>query len=106
MRIVVMGAGGVGGYFGGRLVLAGNDVTLVARGPHGEAIRRKGLRAEGTLGEFHVQPAKCVASRTRSPRRRTSFYLRSNFRRSNFRRGAIAADYRSADQCVHGAERG
>ena len=62
MRIVVMGAGGVGGYFGGRLVLAGNDVTFVARGPHGEAIRRKGLRAEGTLGEFHVQPAKCVAS--------------------------------------------
>jgi 2-dehydropantoate 2-reductase len=57
-----MGAGGVGGYFGGRLALAGNDVTFVARGPHGEAIRRKGLRAEGTLGEFHVQPAKCVAS--------------------------------------------
>jgi 2-dehydropantoate 2-reductase len=62
MRIVIMGAGGVGGYFGGRLALAGNDVTFVARGPHGEAIRRNGLRAEGTLGEFHVQPAKCVAS--------------------------------------------
>ena len=62
MRIVIMGAGGVGGYFGGRLALADNDMTFVARGPHGEAIRRKGLRAEGTLGEFHVQPAKCVAS--------------------------------------------
>jgi 2-dehydropantoate 2-reductase len=62
MRIVIMGAGGVGGYFGGRLALAGNDMTFVARGPHGEAIRRNGLRAEGTLGEFHVQPAKCVAS--------------------------------------------
>jgi 2-dehydropantoate 2-reductase len=37
-------------------------MTFVARGPHGEAIRRNGLRAEGTLGEFHVQPAKCVAS--------------------------------------------
>ena len=62
MRIVVMGAGGVGGYFGGRLALAGNDVTFIARGAHGEAIRRNGLRAEGVLGEFHVQPTKCVAS--------------------------------------------
>jgi 2-dehydropantoate 2-reductase len=61
MRIVVMGAGGVGGYFGGRLALAGNDVTFIARGAHGEAIRRNGLRAEGVLGEFHIQPAKCVA---------------------------------------------
>jgi 2-dehydropantoate 2-reductase len=62
MRIVVMGAGGVGGYFGGRLALASNDVTFIARGAHGEAIRRDGLRAEGPLGEFHLQPAKSVAS--------------------------------------------
>jgi 2-dehydropantoate 2-reductase len=60
MRIVVMGAGGVGGYFGGRLALAGNDVTFIARGAHGEAIRCNGLRAEGVLGEFHLQPATCV----------------------------------------------
>ncbi|MBV9394717.1 MAG: 2-dehydropantoate 2-reductase [Methylobacteriaceae bacterium] len=62
MRIAIMGAGGVGGYFGGRLALAGNDVTFVARGAHGDAIRRNGLSAGGTLGEFHVNPAKCVAS--------------------------------------------
>jgi 2-dehydropantoate 2-reductase len=62
MRIAIMGAGGVGGYFGGRLALAGNDVTFIARGAHGEAIRRNGLRAAGTLGGFHLQPAKCVAS--------------------------------------------
>jgi 2-dehydropantoate 2-reductase len=62
MRIVVMGAGGVGGYFGGRLALAGNDMTFIARGAHGDAIRRNGLRAEGVLGEFHLQPAQCVAS--------------------------------------------
>jgi 2-dehydropantoate 2-reductase len=61
MRIVVMGAGGVGGYFGGRLALAGNDVTFIARGAHGDEIRRNGLRAEGVLGEFHLQSAKCVA---------------------------------------------
>jgi 2-dehydropantoate 2-reductase len=62
MRIAIMGAGGVGGYFGGRLALAGNDVTFIARGAHGEAIRRNGLRAEGGLGDFHVQPTKCVMS--------------------------------------------
>src|SRR5947209_17312856 len=62
MRIAIMGAGGVGGYFGGRLALAGNDVTFIARGAHGEAIQRNGLRAEGVLGEFHLQQARCVAS--------------------------------------------
>ncbi|GAC1329389.1 MAG: 2-dehydropantoate 2-reductase [Beijerinckiaceae bacterium] len=62
MRIAIMGAGGVGGYFGGRLALASNDVTFIARGAHGEAIRRDGLRAEGTLGNFHVEPAKCVSN--------------------------------------------
>ena len=106
MRIVVMGAGGVGGYFGGRLVLAGNDVTFVARGPHGEAIRRKGLRAEGTLGEFHVQPAKCVASPGRDRRGAGRHSICGQTFGDGICRGAIAADYRSADQCIHRAERG
>ena len=44
MRVGVMGAGGVGGYLGGMLALAGNDVTLIARGAHLEAIRAGGLR--------------------------------------------------------------
>ncbi|MBC8279309.1 MAG: 2-dehydropantoate 2-reductase, partial [Chloroflexi bacterium] len=34
MRIAVMGAGSIGGYFGGLLALGGNQVTLIARGPH------------------------------------------------------------------------
>ena len=42
MRVTVVGAGGVGGYFGGRLALAGNDVVLVARGSHLAAIRGGG----------------------------------------------------------------
>ncbi len=42
MRIAVMGTGGVGGYFGAKLALGGNDVTFVARGRHLEAIRRDG----------------------------------------------------------------
>ena len=44
MKIGVMGAGGVGGFLGGMLALAGNQVTLIARGPHLEAIRTAGLR--------------------------------------------------------------
>ena len=43
MRIAVMGAGSIGGYFGGMLARGGNDVTLVARGAHLDAIRRNGL---------------------------------------------------------------
>ena len=57
MRIAVMGSGGVGGYFGGRLAQAGEDVTFLARGAHLDAIRRDGLRVESTAGDFHVRPA-------------------------------------------------
>ena len=54
MKVAVVGAGGVGGYFGGLLARAGHEVTFVARGPHLEAIRRNGgLRVEsGNDGEF------------------------------------------------------
>ena len=55
MDIAVMGAGGVGGYFGGLLARAGNNVTFIARGPHLAAIRRNGLRVEsGNDGTFTV----------------------------------------------------
>jgi 2-dehydropantoate 2-reductase len=43
MRILVMGSGGIGGYYGGRLAEAGNDVVLVARGAHLEAMQSRGL---------------------------------------------------------------
>ena len=46
MNVLVMGAGGVGGYFGALLARAGHDVTVVARGPHLDAIKRHGLRVE------------------------------------------------------------
>lgn len=58
MKILVMGAGAVGGYFGGRLAAAGNDVTFVARGAHLASIRDEGLRVESPLGNFHIQPAR------------------------------------------------
>ena len=55
MKIAVMGTGGVGGYFGGLLARAGQDVTFVARGPHLDAIKRDGLRVASDLsGEFTV----------------------------------------------------
>src|SRR5256886_1864525 len=58
MHIVVMGAGGVGGYFGAKLARAGERVTLVARGEHLAAIRRDGLRLRSAVeGEYVVRPA-------------------------------------------------
>lgn len=53
MKILVMGSGGVGGYFGAKLARAGEQVTFVARGSHLEAIRAQGLRIKSTAdGEF------------------------------------------------------
>ena len=55
MKIVVMGSGGVGGFYGGRLAHAGYDVTFVARGAHLAALRENGLVIENqTLGNIHV----------------------------------------------------
>src|ERR1700731_4168335 len=55
MRIAVMAAGAVGGYFGARLAAAGHDVAFVARGAHRDAMRRGGLRIESTLGNLHLK---------------------------------------------------
>lgn len=55
MRIAVVGAGGVGGYFGGRLAEAGVDVTFVARGAHLEAMRTGGLRIISPKGDAHIR---------------------------------------------------
>lgn len=52
-----MGTGGVGGFFGAKLALAGHDVTFIARGAHLEAIRRDGLRVATDEGELHVAEA-------------------------------------------------
>jgi ketopantoate reductase len=60
MKWLVKGAGGVGGYFGGRLTQAGHEVWLVARGAHREALTRRGLRVSSILGDFEVTPAGVV----------------------------------------------
>ena len=60
MKIAIVGSGGVGGYFGGRLAATGADVTFVARGAHLAALRSHGLRIESPGGDLHV--AKVQAS--------------------------------------------
>jgi 2-dehydropantoate 2-reductase len=61
MRITVIGSGGVGGYFGGLLAMAGHDVTFVARGEHGRALRNSGLRVQSVHGNFSL-PVQSVES--------------------------------------------
>jgi 2-dehydropantoate 2-reductase len=54
VRIAILGSGGVGGYFGGRLAAAGADVTFLARGAHLEAMRTRGLRITSPKGDLHL----------------------------------------------------
>ena len=56
MNIVVIGAGAVGGYFGGKLTQAGFDVTFIARGKTLEAIKNKGLQIKSINGDFVIHP--------------------------------------------------
>lgn len=56
MRIVIAGAGAIGGYIGARLARAGADVVLFARGPHLRAMRERGLRVVSPDGDFEVRP--------------------------------------------------
>ena len=58
MKIAVIGTGGVGGYFGGKLAKAGYDVTFLARGEHLLAIQQKGLTVNSILGDFTIDPVK------------------------------------------------
>jgi 2-dehydropantoate 2-reductase len=60
MRIAIMGSGGVGGYYGGLLAAAGQEVIFIARGAHLEAIRDKGLQIKSVHGDFTVSPAKAT----------------------------------------------
>jgi 2-dehydropantoate 2-reductase len=60
MHILVMGAGAVGGYFGGKLATSGKNVTFVARGAMLQVLREKGLRVTGK-SSFAVRPARAVA---------------------------------------------
>ena len=54
MKIAIFGSGGVGGYFGGKLAAAGEDVTFLARGAHLTAMQQDGLHIESPLGSLHL----------------------------------------------------
>jgi 2-dehydropantoate 2-reductase len=58
MRIAIVGSGGVGGYFGGRLAATGVDVAFLARGAHLDAMRTRGLRIDSPKGHVHLPHVK------------------------------------------------
>jgi 2-dehydropantoate 2-reductase len=61
MHIAIVGAGGIGGYFGARWIEAGAQVSFVARGAHGAAIREHGLRITSALGDASVRAHRVSA---------------------------------------------
>ena len=65
MRVAVFGAGGVGGYFGGRLAQAGEELVFIARGEHLRALQSQGLQVDSIKGDFMVKPVQV----TDNPRR-------------------------------------
>lgn len=60
MKIVIVGTGGVGGYYGGLLAKQGHEVTFLARGEHLRAILQNGLQVQSVHGDFVVQPARAT----------------------------------------------
>jgi 2-dehydropantoate 2-reductase len=60
MRIIVYGSGAVGGYFGGRLAQAGEDVWFIARGEHLHALETNGLAVESPKGDFHLERVRAT----------------------------------------------
>ncbi|HYW72861.1 MAG TPA: 2-dehydropantoate 2-reductase [Pyrinomonadaceae bacterium] len=55
MRFAIVGAGAIGAFLGAMLARAGEDVTLIARGPHLRAMQQHGVRVRGEIGEFQVK---------------------------------------------------
>lgn len=60
LEIAVFGTGAVGGYFGGRLAEAGENVRFIARGQHLAAIREQGLQVSSIAGDFLIRPASAT----------------------------------------------
>jgi len=60
MKIAIIGAGGVGGYFGGCLARGGADTTFIVRGRTLEALRSRGLRVDSIKGDFLIPRVKAT----------------------------------------------
>ncbi|HWO98894.1 MAG TPA: 2-dehydropantoate 2-reductase [Bacillus sp. (in: firmicutes)] len=67
MRILVLGAGGVGGYFGGRLLEKGEDVTFLVREKRREQLKETGLVINSVHGDVTLQPKMIVTGETAEP---------------------------------------
>jgi len=65
MKILILGAGGIGGYFGTRLIQAGADVTFLLRDKRKQLIDRGGLQVDTPQGRFSVQPRTATATTVR-----------------------------------------
>jgi 2-dehydropantoate 2-reductase len=94
MRVVVVGAGGLGSYIGAVLTQAGHDVTLVARAEHRRIIEARGLEVRSHAGDFTTHPA-CVGSALEIDGADLSFVVTKTFSLDDV-----------APQLVHLAERG
>ena len=57
MKFAIVGAGAIGAFAGAMLAKSGEDVTLIARGPHLRAMQEHGVRVRGEIGEFEAHPA-------------------------------------------------
>jgi len=55
MKYAIVGAGAIGALVGAMLARAGEDVTLIARGPHLRAMQERGVRVRGALGDFDAR---------------------------------------------------
>ncbi len=62
MRILVVGAGSIGGYFGGRLAAAGRDVTFLVRERRAEMLRKDGLSIVSPAGDLHIPAPRLILS--------------------------------------------
>ncbi|WP_128925744.1 2-dehydropantoate 2-reductase [Bradyrhizobium guangxiense] len=67
MRVLVIGAGALGGYYGACLVRAGRDVTFLVRGKRADQLQRNGLKVASPHGDFAVQPKLLVAGELKAP---------------------------------------
>ncbi|RTM14807.1 MAG: 2-dehydropantoate 2-reductase, partial [Bradyrhizobiaceae bacterium] len=67
MRVLVIGAGALGGYYGACLVRAGRDVTFLVRENRAGLLRRNGLQVVSPHGDFAVQPKLLLASDLKEP---------------------------------------
>ncbi len=79
MDIFVMGAGALGGYFGGRLAGAGHNVTFVARGAHLEAMQQNGLRIESPIGDLYLPEVTAMGDPAEAAEADVVLFLVKNF---------------------------